>query len=75
MVDICEVGLESFATPIQELLVDYAQTTATRSPIGVAISGRVSMAGCFSRIVGMQGAIRTWESRYNGVTSRPSALV
>jgi hypothetical protein len=46
-VDIGEVRVESFATWVQELLVDYLRTNmATLLPIGVAISRRVSVAEC-----------------------------
>jgi hypothetical protein len=60
-VDICEVGVDSLATRIQEMLIDYLREKhgdnlpPTRSPIGAAISGRASMAGCVSPILVKSG--------------------
>ncbi len=44
-----EVGVETFAKLVQELLVQYLSTKYG----DVAISGRASVAGCVLQIVGM----------------------
>ncbi len=54
-VDISEVGVEPFARNCLPVLIIFTQNTETLSLIGVATSGRASVAGCVSesRIVGM----------------------
>jgi len=69
-VDIGEVGVDSFATRIQEMLVDYLRDKhGDKVAIGATISLPASVAGCVSPIVVMQGATTIWGWRSHGVKS------
>ena len=58
VVDIGEVDIPEFSTRVQELTVP---------PIGVAIFGRVIVAGCVSRMLDMPGATTSGTLKSRGV--------
>ena len=76
IVGIGEVGVESFAARVQELLVEYIRDKYGEVlPTGVAIFGRAIAAGCVSRMLGTPDATTTWASKSPGKISRRYAAI
>ncbi len=60
-VDIGEVGVDSFATLNQEMLVDYL-----RDKHGDSVADPASVGGCVSPIADKRGATTIWGLRSHG---------